>query len=107
MKVTKAKALNATPFMRSARLGAPVRRATWRECGPSIFPRTRRRRPRKASPALIRWGSKADAKQGLVERVVDSITGGVSKWPAGPGVQGAKNEPKGVAFRLFALVTFI
>jgi hypothetical protein len=28
----------------------------------------------------------------------------VSKWPAGPGRQGAKNEPRGVAFSPFALV---
>jgi hypothetical protein len=55
MKVTKAKALKATPLMRSTRFGAPVQRATWRECSPSILPRTRRRGPRKASPALIRW----------------------------------------------------
>jgi hypothetical protein len=55
MKVTKAKALNATPFMRSARFGAPAQRATGRGCGPSIFLRTRRRGPRRVSPALIRW----------------------------------------------------
>jgi len=55
MKVTKAKALNATPFMRSARCGTPTQRATWRQCGTSNPPRTRRRGPRKASPAQIRW----------------------------------------------------
>ena len=55
MKVTKAKALNATPFMRSARCGTPTQRATWMPCGPSNLPRTRRRGPRKASPAQTRW----------------------------------------------------
>ena len=55
MKVTKAKALNATPFMRSARCGTPAQRATWRPCDTSNPPRTRRRGPRKASPAQIRW----------------------------------------------------
>ena len=55
MKVTKAKALNATPFMRSARCGTPTQRATWKPCGTSNPPRTRRRGPRKASPAQIRW----------------------------------------------------
>ena len=55
MKVTKAKALNATPFMRSARCGTPTQRATWKPCGPSNLPRTRRRGPRKASPAQSSW----------------------------------------------------
>jgi hypothetical protein len=55
MKVTKAKALNATPLMRSARCGAPAQRATWTPNCPSCLSRTRRRGPRKASPALIRW----------------------------------------------------
>jgi len=55
MKVTKAKALNATPFARSARAGSPVRRATWKECGTADLQRSRRRGPRKASPARIRW----------------------------------------------------
>ena len=55
MKVTKAKALNATPFMRSACWGTPTQRATWKPCGTSSLPRTRRRGPRRASPAQIRW----------------------------------------------------
>jgi hypothetical protein len=55
MKVTKAKALNATPLMRSARVGTPAQRATWRACGTSSPQRTGRRGPRKASPARIRW----------------------------------------------------
>ena len=55
MKVTKAKALNTTPLARSARRRAPVRRATWKECDSSSLQRARRRGPRKASPALIRW----------------------------------------------------
>jgi hypothetical protein len=55
MKVTKAKALNATPFTRSARCGTPAQRATWKPCGTSNPPRTRRRGPRKASPAQSRW----------------------------------------------------
>ena len=55
IKVTKAKALNATPLMRSARAGGPARRATWRPCSTADLPRARRRGPRKASPALTRW----------------------------------------------------
>jgi hypothetical protein len=55
MKVTKAKDPNATPLMRSVRCGTPAQRATWRQCGRSNFLRTRRRGPRQASPALIRW----------------------------------------------------
>jgi hypothetical protein len=55
MKVTKAKALNATPFMRSARHGTPAQRATWKPCDKSNLQRTRRRGPRKASPAQMRW----------------------------------------------------
>ena len=55
MKVTKAKALNATPFMRSARCGTPTQRATLNPCDTSNPPRTRRRRPRRASPAQSRW----------------------------------------------------
>ena len=55
MKVTKAKALNATPFARSARCGTPAQRATWRTCGASNSWRARRRGPRNASPARIRW----------------------------------------------------
>ena len=55
MKVTKAKALNATPFMRSARFRTPTRRATWKPCDTSNLQRTRRRGPRKASPAQSRW----------------------------------------------------
>ena len=55
MKVTKAKALNATPFTRTARAGAANRRAAWRACGTSNPQRARRRGPRKASPARIRW----------------------------------------------------
>jgi hypothetical protein len=55
MKVTKAKALNATPFMRSARCGTPTQRATWNPRGTSNLHRARRRGPRRASPAQIRW----------------------------------------------------
>ena len=55
MKVTKAKALNATPFMRSARCGTPAQRATWSERDTSDQQRTRRRGPRKASPAQSCW----------------------------------------------------
>ncbi len=33
--------------------------------------------------------------------------GGASRWPAGPGVRGEKNELRGFAFSPFALVTFI
>jgi hypothetical protein len=55
MKVTKAKALNATPFMRSARFGTPTQRATWNHCCTSNLQRARRRGPRSASPAQIRW----------------------------------------------------
>ena len=42
MKVTKAKALNAKPFMGSARCGGPAQRATWRYRGRSAHRRTRR-----------------------------------------------------------------
>jgi hypothetical protein len=55
MKVTKAKALNATPFTRSARVGSPVQGATWRACGGPELSRARRGGLREASPALIRW----------------------------------------------------
>ena len=55
MKVTKAKALNATPLMRSARAGTPAQRATWREGDASALQRTRRCGLRNASPAQIRW----------------------------------------------------
>jgi NAD binding domain of 6-phosphogluconate dehydrogenase len=48
-----------------------------------------------------------EAKRGLVECAAASICSVASKWPAGPGVQGGKDEPYGVASRLFALVTFI
>ena len=53
MKVTKAKALKAKPFMRSARCGAPARRATWKPPCASGLQRARRRglagpRPRNA-----------------------------------------------------------
>ena len=54
MKVTKAKALNATPFMRSARCGIPTQRATLNLRGTSNLQRTRRRGPREASPAQMR-----------------------------------------------------
>jgi hypothetical protein len=54
MKVTKAKALNATPLMRSASVGTPAQRATWIRRGTSNPLRTRRRGTRNASPALIR-----------------------------------------------------
>ena len=55
MKVTKAKALNATPLMRSAGYGTPVQRATLNHCCTSNLQRTRWRGPRKASPAQTRW----------------------------------------------------
>ena len=50
---------------------------------------------------------KADAKRGLAQRAGASVTGGVPKWPAGPGVRSTKNEPNGFAISPFALVTFI
>jgi hypothetical protein len=55
MKVTKAKALNATPFTRSARYADPVQGATFRHRDASSPQRAGRRGPRKASPALTRW----------------------------------------------------
>ena len=55
IKVTKAKGLNTTPLMRSARCGAPAQRATWRQSSTSDLQRTRRRGLREASPAQIRW----------------------------------------------------
>ena len=52
-------------------------------------------------------GLKAKAKRGLVECTVASIRSALSRWPAGPGVRGAKNELNGFALSPFALVTFI
>ena len=73
MKVTKANDLNATPFMRSARCGAPAQRATWKLCRTSAPRRTRRRGPRNASPAQIRWTQgQSEARPRRVSMSADS-----------------------------------
>ena len=58
--------------VRSARYGAPARRATWGPCSTSSPQRTRRRGPRKASPALIRWTQgRCEARPRRVRRRFD------------------------------------
>ena len=91
MKVTKAKALDATPLMRSARYGSPARRATWQACGASNFLRARRRGHRSTSPARIRWTQgQSEARPRLTncrQKGRRSV-----QWPAGRGSEACRTR---------------